>query len=87
MGCCGRKRRGQASMIEKSKSLLLSAANALMHVIKTGQLAATDDVIKVRIDTCKACNDFTGTRCLACGCYIVLKTGIASEKCPKGYWE
>lgn len=87
MGCCGHKRKTQARIIEQGKSFFLSLANSLMHVAKTGKIAATKEVIENRMATCRACNDFTGTRCLTCGCFIVLKTGVASEKCPKGYWE
>lgn len=86
MACCGRKNK-KVGNLEAGKNLVLSLANAIRHAVKTGKLSASDEVIENRITTCRACNDLRGNRCLSCGCFVVLKTAIASEKCPKAYWE
>lgn len=35
---------------------------------------------------CEECPFFDGFQCDACGCIVVAKTSITTEKCPKGKW-
>lgn len=46
------------------------------------------EVGKTRFDTCQACDKFehSSNRCSLCGCNMVLKTQLATSKCPAEKW-
>lgn len=51
----------------------------------------TFDEQKLRIDTCKACDNFTErsdrtTWCKACDCSLSLLITFKSQVCPEGKW-
>lgn len=83
MSCCSGKIRNIGSM---ATGFALSMMNAVTYAVKTGKVMADRSVIQTRITTCKSCEFFSQNRCKACGCYIVVKTGLHAEKCPKGFW-
>ena len=70
--------------------VLKNASNATFKVVKqavTGQsIFASDDTIKTRLDICAGCEFNNSLRCKICGCFIAVKTKLATEKCPKGAW-
>ena len=47
-----------------------------------------NDKIKLRLDICNECEflDKDSFRCGLCGCYVKIKSGWASEKCPANKW-
>ena len=48
-----------------------------------------EDIIKRRLDICKGCEFLfkpTNT-CKKCGCFMDVKTKIATQRCPVGKWE
>ena len=83
MSCCGQKIRGITNV---AQNFVLSVANAVTHAIKTKKVLAERSVTEKRVSTCKSCQYLSANRCKSCGCFIVVKTAIESEKCPKGYW-
>jgi hypothetical protein len=75
------------SFIEKAKNFTKSVIN---HVAK-GMVKVSDTVKQERMDICKSCPFFNQTdpknpTCNKCGCFLDVKTGWASEKCPEGKW-
>ena len=68
------------------KNVTLSVMGAINHAFKTGQVLASKEEITNRVSTCEACDLLVENRCSACGCYVALKAGLMSEKCPKGRW-
>jgi len=47
------------------------------------------EIYKERISICKSCDYYfklTGS-CKVCGCFMRIKSRIATQSCPKGYWE
>ena len=46
------------------------------------------EVIKKRWDICKGCEFLTEKdKCLKCGCFMKVKTRVATVACPIGKWE
>lgn len=39
-----------------------------------------------RMKICSICENFSKRRCNVCGCYLVHKTRLKSEHCPKNKW-
>ena len=70
------------------KNFSLSMANVLTHATKTGQVIASKEKILNRIVVCGTCPDYQKFRgkCKKCGCFLVVKTGLEAEKCPRGLW-
>lgn len=83
--CCGPKIR-PVSMGSMSLSFALSVFNAINHAVKTKKILAPKNIVENRIATCKQCSQLKLNRCQSCGCYIVAKAGMDSEKCPEGKW-
>ena len=74
-------------MADMVQNLILSAINVTRAALKTGQVVAGQETIEKRIRTCKACRFIINQkRCKLCGCWITLKCGIESEKCPDHKW-
>jgi hypothetical protein len=50
--------------------------------------AITDEEKNKRFEVCKSCEFFIASsqRCAKCGCYMPIKTGWRSQKCPIGKW-
>ena len=72
----------QTPKIEKNiKHYALGAAKA----VKAMALPETEQS-NARLDICKTCDQWTGTRCKICGCFTKLKVRIPEEKCPLGKW-
>ena len=72
--------------VEKIKGLFVSVGQVLKHAMKTGELLATEEVVQMRLDTCRACEYLEGSRCLHCGCFVALKGGLLVTRCPIGKW-
>lgn len=54
-----------------------------------------ENLYKERISVCRSknagqpCESYRGAdvRCTACNCFLVAKTRVPEESCPKGYWN
>jgi hypothetical protein len=57
------------------------------HIL-TGELRASDEVAKSRLDICKACPEFLNLthQCKKCGCLMNLKVKLQDSGCPIGKW-
>lgn len=70
---------------------LAAAANALLRAAKSGFKTVSQDQFDSRMEICKACNFFGGSRgllkiaCQKCGCGG-LKIHLATESCPISKW-
>jgi len=85
MSCC----KGKNTLPPKSKQVsnfVLSVANAIANAIKSGKIVAPEAVISKRISICTNCRHLSENRCSVCGCFVNIKTGINSEKCPLNHW-
>lgn len=69
-----------------AKNLAFSFVNVVGEAFKTGKVVAAKDVIQKRISICEGCEFKKDLRCLACGCVLTWKVGLAAESCPKGNW-
>lgn len=75
------------SFLEKVANFTKSAIN---HVSK-GMVKVSDTVKQERMAICQSCpffnkTDPTNPTCNKCGCFLQIKTGWASEKCPENKW-
>ncbi len=43
-------------------------------------------LIHQRREVCRRCRHNVRGKCAACRCYLVAKTKLRSEKCPRGHW-
>lgn len=67
------------SMIQNfTKSIVNHAMNSFQYVSNDKQIE--------RMNICQKCEHFDHGRCSQCGCFLAIKTGWASEKCPIDKW-
>jgi hypothetical protein len=76
------------SVIEKATNFTKSVIN----YVANGMENVSNSVKEERMSICRACPFFNQTdpknpTCNKCGCYLEVKTGWASEKCPEGKWH
>ena len=45
------------------------------------------DIIDKRWDICKGCEFLNNNKCEKCGCFMKVKTRVATARCPIGKWE
>lgn len=84
----------QSFKTNKSPSIIEKASNFTNSVIKyvsNGMVNVSDSIKQERMEICRACPFFNETNpknptCNKCGCFLEVKTGWASEKCPEGKW-
>ena len=46
-----------------------------------------ENIINKRWDLCQGCEFLKNDKCEKCGCFMKVKTKIASARCPIGKWE
>lgn len=85
MSCCKGKS-ARPSKRQQAINLVLSVSNVIAHALKTGKAMASSNVVEKRVQTCKTCRHLEQNRCNVCGCFINIKAGLISEKCPLNLW-
>jgi tetratricopeptide (TPR) repeat protein len=76
--------------VQKGPGLLrmaLSAAKSMAQFIGSGFKTVPAAALRQRLDTCAACEHYTGLRCRLCGCFVSAKARLAHEQCPLGKWR
>lgn len=56
--------------------------------LKNSSLSLADDELwSKRLEICSDCKhlDISST-CMMCGCYVMLRSALKDNKCPKKYW-
>jgi tetratricopeptide (TPR) repeat protein len=76
------RRKGGPGMLR----MALSATKAMANFVGAGFQTAPPEMQQKRLQTCAACEHFTGMRCKICGCFIQVKSRMLSEDCPIGKW-
>lgn len=65
--------------------------NALVALMSGNPVLVPLDVADERLSECekraKVCYDPESGQCKMCSCYVTVKTLLATEKCPFGYWQ
>ncbi|MBQ8003119.1 MAG: hypothetical protein IJ297_06720 [Clostridia bacterium] len=59
-----------------------------LNRLKASKTSMADDAAyEARLKICSDCKhlDVSGT-CMMCGCYVMLRTALKDNKCPKKYW-
>ena len=83
----------QKEKLPSMGQMMKSAGNSLGRWVKGGMVKASQDVIELRLNTCRGCDlwdsqALNGTgRCKKCGCSTWAKIRMATERCPIGKWE
>ena len=71
------------SMVKRAHNLMQSAP----AIIASGFAHASATVKHTRLAVCDTCPLKVGNACSACGCNLKTKAGLATERCPNGYWD
>lgn len=76
------------SMGEMARNAYASAAEAINYYRQTKILIAQERETQRRLEICKSCEFIVldAMRCTKCGCFMAVKTALASSNCPIGKW-
>ncbi len=74
------RRLGRVVGVTTAKDLVIAAKDILTH----NRLSV--DETQARLDICKTCPSFNGSRCRECGCFMKTKTNLRSSTCPLDKW-
>ena len=71
------------NIINKTSELIHDAVESIEH------LKCSKDVKDERMAICESCEHLIKTtkQCRKCGCFMEIKTHLASVSCPIGKWE
>ena len=79
------------SLLNKVKLALESASAIAKNVADGEEIKVSDEEKQKRIDICSTCpslKDFAGQmQCGECGCFLKVKAGLNSMKCPLNKWN
>ena len=74
---------GEVQEVVKSQKFdLRGMSNRLKNVMLHDQ-----DIIDKRWDICTGCEFLNNNKCEKCGCFMKVKTRVATASCPIGKWE
>lgn len=59
---------------------------SLIEWSASGFKTCEGDELKKRLELCSSCQYLINKRCLKCGCFVEVKTRLATSKCPVGKW-
>ncbi|MBQ8540164.1 MAG: hypothetical protein IJ435_01690 [Clostridia bacterium] len=59
----------------------------LLRLKNSSTVMADEALYETRLKVCSDCRhlDISGT-CMMCGCYVMLRSALKDNKCPKKYW-
>ncbi|OWK46746.1 DUF6171 family protein [Fimbriiglobus ruber] len=66
--------------------MAMTAAKSMARYFGSGMKTVSAETLRVRLQTCESCEQFTGARCRLCGCFTTVKARLPHEKCPIGKW-
>jgi len=67
---------------EKAKGL----AKDMGAWVGSGMPLLEQEAVNHRMTLCRSCEHFKDPLCSICGCLMIVKTRMATTKCPKGRW-
>lgn len=76
------------TVIDKAGNFI-SALGRVGDALAHGQKVLTlDEKVKFRLSKCNRCEYIHSDKktCNLCGCFIIAKTKLETEKCPAGKW-
>jgi hypothetical protein len=67
---------------------IVNFTKAFINHASNGFQRTSNEAATFRVDTCQKCENFNplNVTCNLCGCYLAIKVGWASEKCPIDKW-
>lgn len=78
------------SLLNKVKLAMESASAIAKNVAEGNDVTVSDEVKQKRLETCKGCpalQNLAGQmQCGDCGCFLKVKAGLSSMKCPRNSW-
>jgi tetratricopeptide (TPR) repeat protein len=66
--------------------MAISASQAFGRFVVSGLKTVSQATLRERLRRCGDCEQYTGTRCRVCGCFIQMKARLPHEACSLGRW-
>jgi hypothetical protein len=72
--------------VEKNGASIIDMVKAAPKVLSAMLKPADSPMALKRLEVCKGCEHWTGSKCKKCGCFTGLKVRLPNEACPIGKW-
>lgn len=72
--------------VEKNGAGILDMMKAAPKVLSAMLKPSDSPMALKRLEVCKGCEHWTGSKCRKCGCFTSLKVRLPNEACPIGKW-
>lgn len=76
----------EQSEAEKNGATIMDMVRAAPKVFSAMLKPADSPMALKRLEVCKGCEHWTGSKCRKCGCFTSLKVRLPNEACPIGKW-
>jgi hypothetical protein len=73
--------------VEKNGASIIDMVKAGPKIISAMLKPSDSPMALKRLEVCKGCEHWTGSKCKKCGCFTSLKVRLPSEACPIGKWS
>ena len=78
--------RAPESEESKNGASIIDMVRAAPKVFSAMLKPSDSPMVLKRLEVCKGCEHWTGSKCRKCGCFTSLKVRLPSEACPIGKW-
>ena len=76
----------KAGLADQARNFAFAAYRAAKALVTGQPVLVSEEVHVQRLETCLACEHWTGRKCDLCGCRG-LKLHMATERCPIAKWD
>lgn len=66
--------------------MAISGTQAIIRFVGSGLKTVSAETLQGRLEQCRQCSHYTGSRCRVCGCLANLKARLPKENCPLAQW-
>lgn len=70
----------------KVRNLAAAGARVAEAITHSRRVFQEPEEVNRRLEICHACEFYTGTTCMKCGCAVRFKAALATEHCPINKW-
>jgi len=72
--------------VEKNGASIMDMVKAGPKILSAMLKPSDSPMALKRLEVCKGCEHWTGSKCRKCGCFTGLKVRLPEEACPIGKW-
>jgi hypothetical protein len=77
----------EVSEVERNGASIMDMVKAGPKILSAMLKPSDSPMALKRLEVCRGCEHWTGSKCRKCGCFTSLKVRLPGEACPIGKWS